>query len=351
VTTGAAGTINPVLRFIDEKTDFVTIRWRSLNRRVCRFVPMTVKMNTSLPRGVGGYMQDVIPAVERAGSARPMPTCDPEPISRLSPEAVIELIESNLVEASLTLGRSLDGVCFRGSDVVWVYTGVKSLSRVLKPRFLPDQAEDRVDEISACFRQWDATVSWVVGPTAWPPNLGEILSASGYGNSEKWIGMAGGLTQWVCSPEPITGFRVERVSDSRGLAAWAGLGETPVAPFEGEQGGAVEIFSPENAGGDARCRYYLGYLNGKPAVRGMTFVRGETVGIHWVDTLLPCNDMGCDRLLMARALGDAIAGGATTAVAVVPDAARWILGELGLKPYCQFRVYSWPPEPIRMPVH
>jgi hypothetical protein len=312
-------------------------------------------MNTSLPGGVEPYMQDRSSVITPSAPGRSTPSRAPEPISRLSSEAVTDLIEGNLIDASLTLGRSLDGVCFRGSDVTWVYTGVKSLSRVLKPRFAPEQVEDRVDEISACFRQWDATVSWVIGPTAWPPNLGEVLSESGYGNSEQWVGMAGGLAHWACSPEPITGFRVERVSDARGLAAWAGLGDAPVkaADSKGDGGtnGVVEIFSPENAGGDARCRYYLGYLNGKPAVRGMAFVRGDTVGIHWVDTLLPCNDMGCDRLLVARALNDAVVAGATTAVAVVPDAVRWTLGEIGFKPYCQFRVYSWPPEPIRMPVH
>src|SRR5205085_1704839 len=113
-----------------------------------------------------------------------------QPIGPLSPSAVIEAIEGNLVDSSAALGRSEDAVVYRGSDVTWIYTGTPLASRVLSARFTPEDAQDRVAEIHRFFKEWSAPVSWVVGPSSYPPTLGEYLSASGFGNGESWTGMA-----------------------------------------------------------------------------------------------------------------------------------------------------------------
>src|ERR1700722_15205064 len=114
----------------------------------------------------------------------------PDPIANHSPEAVIEAIEGNLIDASVALGRTEEGVVFRGSDVTWVYTGYRALSRVMRARFSPEEAEDRVAEIAECFRQWDARVVWVVGPSPWPPQLNDYLHDAGFNTNETWMGMA-----------------------------------------------------------------------------------------------------------------------------------------------------------------
>src|SRR5439155_2667274 len=138
----------------------------------------------------------------------------PIAIADLSPEAVIEAIESNLVDASATLGRTMDGVIYRGSDVMWVYTGFPALSRVMLARFPQEEAEDRVAEIRSYFKQWDAGVSWVVGPTSWPPKLGEYLHSQGFGSSELWTGMAMHLATLPPAPEDRpAGLRIQMVTD------------------------------------------------------------------------------------------------------------------------------------------
>src|ERR1700744_325047 len=127
-----------------------------------------------------------------------------EPIANFSPESIIEAIEGNLIDSSVALGRTEDGVVFRGSDVTWVYTGYRALSRVMRARFSPDEAEDRVAEIAECFRQWNAPVVWVVGPSSFPPELGEYLGDSGFGNNEIWMGMAADLSAIPASvPSPL----------------------------------------------------------------------------------------------------------------------------------------------------
>jgi hypothetical protein len=301
------------------------------------------KMNRS--RGFGVFRHGSLPVFDES-ETRPQfrgSRFMSNTLLHLSPETIADAIETNLVDSSMTLGKTEDAVIFRGSDVAWVYTGAKSLSRVLRPRFAPDDVEDRVEEISECFRQWDAGVSWIIGPTSWPPQIGQVLHESGYGNQEIWTGMALDLTEWSLDPNLLNNLRVERVVDPGSLAVWARLGD--------ETDPAATIFSPENAGGDQRCRYYLAFADGKPVSRGMAFLRGDTVGLYWLDKVPGRSDRGSDRAVIAKALLDARAGGATTAVVPAATAVRGTLTEMGFKAYCQFNVYSWPPEPIKMSLH
>jgi GNAT superfamily N-acetyltransferase len=271
----------------------------------------------------------------------------PEAIAQFSPEAVIEAIESNLVDASAALGRTMEGVVFRGSDVTWVYTGFPSLSRVLLARFPQEEAEDRVAEILSYFKQWDAAVSWVVGPTSWPPKLGEYLHEQGFGSSEVWTGMAMDLTALPPQLDRPDGLRIQTVTDTTGLRSWATLSPDPAE--HGDDEGAVHVFAPDNAGGDARSRYYLAYLDGAPVGRCMSFTRGDTVGLYWITTRPEFRDRGIAAAVAHKALEDAHENGARVAVMPASVRGQTLCGRLGFKAYCQFSVYVWPPSPIRMP--
>lgn len=273
----------------------------------------------------------------------------PEAIAHFQPEAVIEAIEGNLVDASAALGRTMEGVVFRGSDVTWVYTGFPSLSRVLLARFPQEEAEDRVAEILSYFKQWDAAVSWVVGPTSWPPKLGEYLHQQGFGSSEVWTGMAMDLSALAAQDDRPAGLRVQTVTDTAGLRAWATLSPDPVELAAEGQDGAVGVFAPDNAGGDTRSRYYLAYLDGAPVARCMSFTRGEHVGLYWITTRPEHRGRGIGAAVGHKALADAKENGVRIAVMPASQRGQPLSGRLGFKPYCQFSVYVWPPAPLRMP--
>jgi len=258
----------------------------------------------------------------------------PEAIGSFSPSAVIEAIEASLVDSSTALGRSEDGIVFHGSDVTWVYSGCPTLSRVLCARFTSDGVQDRVLEILGYFKSWDASVSWVVGPTSYPPALGDYLHASGFGICETWIGMAMNLAE---RPRVVTprGFSVRQVKDEEQLQAWATLCH--------EEREVVDIFAPTNAGGDARSRYYLGYFNGRPVSRAMTFRRDDVVGLYWVATINEHRRKGFCSALLNHAMDDAAASGAKAIVMAVPVGVQSYCENIGFKPYCHFDVYNWPP--------
>jgi GNAT superfamily N-acetyltransferase len=272
----------------------------------------------------------------------------PEPIANLSPEAVIEAIETNLIDSSVALGRTEEGVVFRGSDVTWVYTGYRALSRVMRARFSPEEAEDRVAEIAECFHQWDAPVVWVVGPSSWPPQLKDYLGDAGFNTNETWMGMAVDLKLIPPQLARKEGLRIELVTEKDQLEAWT-LMNDEMWPGEARDG-ALNIFSPENAGGDPRCRYYLGYVGDQPVVRGMACVRGDTAGLYWIATKPEHRDKGYELALAAHALTEAGSTGAKVGVMPVRGVASPIGDKLGFKPYCQFNVYTWPASPAKTPV-
>jgi GNAT superfamily N-acetyltransferase len=273
----------------------------------------------------------------------------PQVIGNLSPEAVIEAIEGNLVDASTALGRTMDGVVFRGTDVTWVYTGFPSLSRVLLARFPQEDAEDRVAEILSYFKQWDAGVSWVVGPTSWPPKLGEYLHNQGFGSSEMWTGMAMHLADLPPKQPVDTGnVRIETVDDDEGLQVWATLSPDAVLPREDVEG-AINVFAPRSAGGETHSRFYLAYVDDVPAGRCMSFSKGGVVGLYWISTLPAYRGKGLGFAVSRRALDDARVLGNRVAVMPAPTRGMTLCERLGFQPYCQFSVYAWPPAPIPMP--
>jgi GNAT superfamily N-acetyltransferase len=261
----------------------------------------------------------------------------PEPIANFSPEAVIQAIETNLVHSTLALGRGEDAVVFRGSDAVWVYTGQRGLSRVLQPRFLVDEAEDRVASIVACFQRWNAQVSWFIGPTSFPPEIPEYLRDAGFAPSEIWMGTARGLATLPESQAPAK-LRVEVISKSEDFEAWTSLSTEHWKPADD----ASKIFTPEIAGSDPACRFYLGFIGNEPVVRGMTCVRGETAGLYYVSTRPSHRNRGFEVLLATRALLDARGTGARLGVMPVRGLSNPLCSLLEFHPYCQFQVFTWP---------
>ena len=270
----------------------------------------------------------------------------PQQIAGLSPEAVVDAIESNLVDASAIMGRTNDGVVFRGTDVTWVYSGFPALSRVLQARFTAEDALDRVLEIQGYFQKWDASVSWIVGPSSWPPALAGCLSKSGFSANDTWLGMATDLTADLREPAWPQGLRIAVASDAAALEAWASLGVEATTKERFDR--AAGIFTPDNAGGDSRCKYYLGYMNGTPVARAMAFTRKESVGLYWLSTVRQHQGKGISAAMAHRALSDARAGGAKLAVMASADDSRPLVRHFGFHTYCQFNIFSWPPPPSQL---
>ncbi len=272
----------------------------------------------------------------------------PIAIGAYSPEAVTQAIEDNLVGASTALGRTDGGVVYRGADVTWVYTGHRSLSRVLQARFSIEQAGDRVAEIFDCFREWDAPVSWVVGPTSWPPDLAAVLQENGFDAGHVWTGLARDVpVDDLAAPPLRPNFVIHQATNAADLATWTAVNGDPAETDPTGRGdGSGDIFTPDNAGSDPRCRFYLATLEGRPVARGMAYQSNAVVGLYWFAVAPDCHDRGFESALVQQALSDARQAGAQLAVIPARGHLQRLGETLGFRPYCQFRVHAWPPAPL-----
>ena len=267
----------------------------------------------------------------------------PDSIGQYSPEQVSDLIEHNLVDVSTALGKTQDSVVYRGTDVTWVYTGGPALSRVLRAKFLPDHADDRVTEILGYFRRWDAPVAWVVGPASWPPKLGDHLHHNGFGPSESWTGMAADLSKLKPLTARPEGLRIATAGDDASLRVWAEL--STITPHGGDQNAG--LFSLDNAGGDRRCKYFIAYQSKQPVARCMTFSNGPALGIYWLETITSMRHKGFASALVHHAIEQTRTAEHTVAVLAASSRAFSLFTKLGFQPYCQFHVYTWPPAPAK----
>ena len=264
----------------------------------------------------------------------------PDPIGAYSPEAVIDAIETSMIDMAVATGRSQDGVIFRGADVCWVYTGFPALSRVMRAKFTDEEAEDRVAEIAECFHQWDTPVSWIVGPSTFPPRLPEYLSENGFGLTQTWMGMAADLSVLPLSPAMDGSLRIERVSGAEDLKVWTLLSDRPW--LNQSTDGVLKILSPANAGSDPLCHFYLGYFKDTPVVRGLAYVKGDVAGLYWIDTDAAHRNAGFEAALASHALWDAKASGVKVAVIPARETESVMTQRLGFKIYCKLTVFSWP---------
>jgi hypothetical protein len=262
----------------------------------------------------------------------------PEPIDHYSPEQVIEAIETNLVQSTLVLDRGDDAVAFRGSDAIWVYTGYRGLSRVLRTRFLIDEAEDRVASIVALFQRWNAHVSWILGPTSFPPEVPEYLKDAGFAPAQIWMGTAGSLTG-LTDPGKASGLRIETISSEENFQAWSSMSSEHWNPADE----AEKIFTARTAGSDPHCRFYLGFLGKDPVVRGMVCTRDQVAGLYWVSARADQRGKDYELSLATKALLDARGAGARLGVMPTRGTASTLSAQLGFEPYCQFQVFTWPP--------
>jgi hypothetical protein len=244
----------------------------------------------------------------------------------------------------MAMGRTPDGVVLRGNDVAWVYTGFATLNRVLGGRFTDEEAEDRVAEIAECFHQWNAPVSWMTGPSTWPPQLADYLNDNGFVRSEITTGMAADLRSPLPPAPVIEGLRIELLADPEQFKIWTTLNTEPW-PREATAA-AKAILTPDNAGSDPRCRFYLGYLHNQPVVRGMACVKGDVAGLHWISTATDHRDSEAESALQIalanRALSDARDAEANLAVLVTPHPASLLCRQFHFQTFCLFTSYGWP---------
>lgn len=151
------------------------------------------------------------------------PPLVPAPLPDLAdPAATDGLIEDVLAGAMLAYVDAPGASHRQDEDLLWIRSGLPFASRnhVLRLRMRTDGFEDRVRAVGSIFAPDSLPVTWWVGPTSRPVDVGDRLRALGLPQEEPEFGMILDLAAPLPAMEMSAGVTLDVVDNAHDLEAW-----------------------------------------------------------------------------------------------------------------------------------
>jgi ribosomal protein S18 acetylase RimI-like enzyme len=261
--------------------------------------------------------------------------------------AVVSALEANMRAYWLSLGGTGRGVVHDDLDLQWAYTGWPVLNRVAGARLDEGEVDVRIAGLRRQFDAWNASVTWLVGPSSRPADLGPRLAAGGFAYEASWAGMALDLAapeSHARAREP-SGLTIQEVDDARSQERWLEIAGTAFAL----PAAAREVFRRRfGAGGDephrsAPWRRFVGYLQDVPVSTATLVETPGAAGIYLVGTLPSARRQGLGSALTRHALHEARAQGHRLAVLQAAGRAEALYRDIGFDECCRIGIYRWAP--------
>ncbi len=154
-----------------------------------------------------------------------------------------------------------------------------TLNYILDADFSSAEANKRIAEVTNYFTQKNVPFTWWVSPFDKPDNLPEQLERNGYQNTENNRAMYFDLDAWNGHAPSIPHLEIIRASDEKTLHDFALVLANDKAPFKQYFSWIASILTDDDP-----IEYYVGYVNGKPVVRGLSCYFAQVAGLHWLST-------------------------------------------------------------------
>jgi len=279
--------------------------------------------------------------VSRLGKEGP----GPSPAGPL-PANLAEIIEARWFWFREVLVRLPGAQSGREEELTWVITGLPSaaFNVVLGGRFRIEGLEARLEATLDRFRGQGLPLTWWLGPSASPADLGARLEARGLVRGEELTGMALDLSRTPDGParEVPPELKIERVADPEGLR---GVLELFAAAMGASPAGARPMFealSGLDFGPDGLLGHYLGRVAGRPVATASVLIDRKAAGLFLVSTESAFQGRGLARAMSAAALAEARSRGCRLAVLQATDLGRRLYLKLGFREHCRLIPFRWP---------
>jgi GNAT superfamily N-acetyltransferase len=268
--------------------------------------------------------------------------------SGLDDHDVIEAIETNLAEYWMAIGNNPNGEVHRNDSVHWEYSGGPYFNRVVTADLDPQEAESKIDEIVGEFAARRAAITWLVGPSATPTDLGDRLTDHGFDRFEAWKGMARDLTRPLGeAPTLPENSEIVDVTSAEQRREWMNvIAESYALPQGAREQLYESVVSAERAN-PASWFHFLVYHEGRPVAASTLFVSDRIAGVYLVATTPQSRGKGFGSGVTWYALGQAMKRGCTLAVLQSTSMAIDMYKKLGFNEYCEISVFRRP-EPSAM---
>jgi GrpB-like predicted nucleotidyltransferase (UPF0157 family)/GNAT superfamily N-acetyltransferase len=150
---------------------------------------------------------------------------------------------------------------------------------VLDADFSSEEANKKISEITHYFTQKNIPFSWWVSPLDQPSDLPKHLEHFGFENTEKNTAMYLDLDTWDNTAPAMPELNIVRARDEKTLRDFALVLTNDETVFKEYFSWIASVLTDEDP-----IEYYVGYVNDKPVVRGLTCYFGQVAGLHWLST-------------------------------------------------------------------
>ena len=226
-------------------------------------------------------------------------------------------------------------------DVAWGTTGIPiaNFNGATAATFTDATADRRIDQILGYFRELRLDMTWWVGPTSTPADLGARLVAHGLVPDGVSPGMAMSLEGWSPPPVPV-GMEIEPTADAVAFhEAMAIMFEAFEMPAE-IMPAFEERFRDFCIGPRAIQTTYLARMDGRPVATSLGVVVDGVLGIYNVATASDSRRRGAGGAATAAAMAAAQAQGARAAILESSPVGLSVYERLGFRKVCEVAVYA-----------
>lgn len=253
-------------------------------------------------------------------------------------EKIIKAMEANLNIHMTYFAQYLNEV-----ELIRVpgYTLVNSSLRddtfnyVLDANFNVEEANKKIAEISQYFANKQLPFSWWVCPNDKPDDLIKHIEQAGYKNSENNRTMYFDLDAWNPEESARSELEIVRAMDEKTLQDFALVLTNDAAAFKKYFSWIAQVLTEDDP-----IEYYVGYIKGKPVVRGLSCYYAGVAGLHWLSTVPEERKKGYGAAMQQFRLNRAKELGFHIAVLQASTEGYSLYKKLGYKEFCIVREFK-----------
>jgi len=253
--------------------------------------------------------------------------------------------DANFVTHAGWVQQRLPGMQFKEeSGLTLIDSGLPcdTFNFVCRARLTSDNAKDAVRQARTFFRSVRRPFSWWVGPVDQPPELGDLLIASGLERAENELAMAADLTTLHVDTFVQPGLEIKRVHTSVQLRDFARINAANWTPPDRLVLRFYELAESTLLANQSAIWLYVGYLNGIPVATAELTVGGGVVGLYNITTLKAFRRRGIGRALTLQPLLDAQMQGHQVAILQAAKDGIGIYKRIGFQEFGEITEYKPP---------
>lgn len=259
----------------------------------------------------------------------------------VSPQGMIRAIESDVQGAWAGFGRSTACELNETPEATWMLSGMpdQDYNKVVRSEFEPDDVDARIEEILAYYESKGVPMSWWLGPSSRPADLGARLEAHGMTRKRDSVGMALDINEVSEDYTPPAGLVVETVEDDDTLARFVHVSTVTFNLPETMESSINRVTSGAGYGPSDRFRHYLGVLDGEPVATATGYLGEGVVSVQNITTLPQARRQGVGTAVTMAPILEARDRGYRIASLQASEMGYPMYEKMGFRQYMKFAVY------------